>query len=164
MQPIRTILCATDFSSNSEAALELACSLGRAYSARLLILHVCQPPLATLAGTQMVPPLPEEYGLKDAHEKLNALQVPPAVIPVERRALVGNPAEEIVRVATETPCELIVAGTHGRSGIGRLLMGSVAEAVLRKAPCPVLTVKAPLAMDLPAVQPDPSLARVAYGA
>jgi nucleotide-binding universal stress UspA family protein len=160
MQPIRTILCATDFSSSSDVALELACALSRIFSAQLLLLHVCQPPLTTLAGTQMVPPLPEEYGLKEAQEQLNAIAVPSTVAKVERRVVTGIPADSIVRVASETPCDWIVLGTHGRSGIGRLLLGSVAEAVLRKARCPVLTVKTSPAKE----PPDPSLARVAYGA
>jgi nucleotide-binding universal stress UspA family protein len=55
----------------------------------------------------------------------------------------GDPATEILRVAREVPCDLIVLGTHGRTGLTRLVLGSVAEEVLRKAPCSVLTVKAP---------------------
>ena len=60
---------------------------------------------------------------------------------IERVLREGNPAEEIVRLAGERGCDLIVMGTHGRRRLGRLLMGSVAEQVLRRAPCPVLTVK-----------------------
>jgi nucleotide-binding universal stress UspA family protein len=56
----------------------------------------------------------------------------------------GFPGEEIVRVATEDNCDLIVMSTHGRTGLGRLLTGSVAEEVLRKAPCPVLTIRSPM--------------------
>ena len=62
---------------------------------------------------------------------------------MDTRVHEGDPATQIVRVAQETRCDLIVLGTHGRTGLGRLLMGSVAEQVLRKAPCPVLTVKTP---------------------
>jgi hypothetical protein len=58
--------------------------------------------------------------------------------------LVGDPASAILRVTQELPADLIVMGTHGRTGLGRLLMGSVAEQVVRKAPCPVVTVKTPL--------------------
>lgn len=62
-------------------------------------------------------------------------------VPFEHRMLKGDPAEEIVRFADEAHCELIVMGTHGRTGFKRLLMGSVAEAVVRRAKCPVLTYK-----------------------
>jgi nucleotide-binding universal stress UspA family protein len=65
-------------------------------------------------------------------------------LPVEYRLLEGDPARTILETARETGCDLIVMGTHGRSGLGRFLMGSVAERVLRKAPCPVLTLKAPV--------------------
>jgi nucleotide-binding universal stress UspA family protein len=64
-------------------------------------------------------------------------------VPFEHRLLTGDPAEEIVRFADEARCELIVMGTHGRTGFKRLLMGSVAEAVIRRAKCPVLTYRAP---------------------
>src|SRR5262249_48839479 len=62
---------------------------------------------------------------------------------IEYRLSEGDPAVEIIRLAAEVKANLIVMGTHGRTGLGRLMMGSVAEAVLRRAPCPVLTLKAP---------------------
>jgi nucleotide-binding universal stress UspA family protein len=62
---------------------------------------------------------------------------------LETKMVEGHPAETICRVAKEEGCDLIVMGTHGRSGLGRLLLGSVAEQVLREAACPVLTVKMP---------------------
>jgi nucleotide-binding universal stress UspA family protein len=62
---------------------------------------------------------------------------------VERRLLAGDPAEAIIRLAQTEDVDMIVMGTHGRRGLTRLLMGSVAEAVVRAAPCPVLTVKQP---------------------
>src|SRR5207247_9050465 len=58
--------------------------------------------------------------------------------------LEGDAAKEIVELARDSQCDLIVMGTHGRTGLGRLLMGSVAEQVMRRAPCPVLTIKAPI--------------------
>jgi nucleotide-binding universal stress UspA family protein len=63
---------------------------------------------------------------------------------VEHWIFQGDPATEILAAAEKIKCDLIVMGTHGRTGLGRLLMGSVAEQVVRKAPCPVLTVKTPL--------------------
>jgi nucleotide-binding universal stress UspA family protein len=76
-------------------------------------------------------------------ELLNNLRPESYANAVERNLQVGDAAEEIVRLAGKANCDLIVMGTHGRSGLGRLLMGSVAEKVLRKAPCPVVTVKQP---------------------
>jgi nucleotide-binding universal stress UspA family protein len=73
------------------------------------------------------------------------MEIPDLKPPAERRLEEGDPATEICRVANEAGCELIAIGTHGRTGLGRLLMGSVAEQVVRRAPCPVLTVKAPFA-------------------
>jgi hypothetical protein len=70
--------------------------------------------------------------------------VPHADARAERRLEEGDAVTEILRVAEEAPADLIVLGTHGRTGLARLLMGSVAEQVVRRAPCPVLTVKAPL--------------------
>jgi nucleotide-binding universal stress UspA family protein len=65
-------------------------------------------------------------------------------VPVERRLLAGDPADAIIRLAESENIDLIVMGTHGRRGLSRLLMGSGAEAVVRAAPCPVLTVKQPV--------------------
>jgi hypothetical protein len=74
---------------------------------------------------------------------LHRFQVSDPTVHVEHRLADGNPSEEILRQARDTGCDLIVMGTHGRRGLGRLLLGSVAEEVMRKAPCPVLTVKLP---------------------
>src|SRR5262249_33247405 len=86
-------------------------------------------------------PLPENYQ-EDAKLQLRKIQAP-AEVRVEHRLAEGDAAAEILRVARETNCDLVVMGTHGRKGLGRLLMGSVAEQVVRKAPCPVLTLKTP---------------------
>lgn len=143
MLPIKTILQPTDFSRHSEVAFQLACSLARDYGARLIVLHVLQPPVSVLGGTEALPPLPVEYGRAEAEAKLHALRSPLPTVRVEHRLREGDAADEILRLAAEAPCDLIVMGTHGRKGVSRLLMGSVAEAVLRKAPCPVLTAKEP---------------------
>jgi nucleotide-binding universal stress UspA family protein len=77
---------------------------------------------------------------------------------VEYRVQHGDPAVEILGVAREASCDLIVMGTHGRTGLGRLLMGSVAEQVVRKAACPVLTIKVPLLSTLASVTGIPEQA------
>jgi nucleotide-binding universal stress UspA family protein len=95
-------------------------------------------------GEGVIPPEPEGYK-NDLREKLYRIQPPDPGIRVVHRFEEGNAVDLILEVAEEASADLIVMGTHGRSGLGRLLMGSVAEQVVRKAPCPVLTVKMPFA-------------------
>jgi nucleotide-binding universal stress UspA family protein len=141
MLAVHTILHPTDFSAPSQYAFWLACALARDYGARLIVLHVAAVP-TVVYGEGVVPPNPEEL-LAAAQEQLDGLKVPHADIRAERRLAEGDAVEQILRVAQETNADLLVLGTHGRTGLGRLLMGSVAERVVRKAACPVLTVKAP---------------------
>jgi len=91
--------------------------------------------------------LPSVDYLGEAEAELEQLQLPDD-IRAERRFARGDPAEQILRVANEIHADLIVMGTHGRTGLERLLMGSVAEQVLRQAPCPVLTVRNPSAEEI----------------
>jgi nucleotide-binding universal stress UspA family protein len=82
--------------------------------------------------------------------ELNRLKAPDSQIQVEHLLEQGDPATQILRIAQETGCDLVVMGTHGRTGLDRLIMGSVAEEVVRRASCPVVTVKAPFP-QLPSV-------------
>jgi universal stress protein A len=141
MLPIRIVLHPTDFSDRSENAFRLACALARDYDARLVILHVADLPVLAY-GEGVVPPDPEIYQAS-LRDQLEGLHIPIPGLRVERRFEEGDPPAEILRVADEIGADLIVLGTHGRTGLGRLLMGSVAERVMRKATCPVLTVKTP---------------------
>jgi nucleotide-binding universal stress UspA family protein len=147
MLPIHTVLHATDFSPASEPAFQLACSLARDYAARLILLHVVEAPVSVLGGAQALPPSPAEFGIPEATEKLNKMTPPFAEVRLERLLRIGEPVTEILQSAKENSCQLIVLGTHGRKGLSRLLVGSVAEAILRRAPCPVLTVRAPMPAD-----------------
>jgi nucleotide-binding universal stress UspA family protein len=144
MLAIRTVLHPTDFSTNSETAFRIACSLARDYGARFILLHVDVPPIV-LVNEGLGIPQPAGPGddtrLKD---KLEQLKAPDPKVRVEHVLVKGDPTSEILRVAQENKADVIVMGTHGRTGLGRLLMGSVAEQVVRKAPCPVVTVKLPL--------------------
>ena len=146
MIPIKVILHPTDFSPRSEQALQLACALARDAGARLIVLHVLERPLIVYGGVALAPPAPRpsEEERRQRREQLQQVRPADPAIAVEHRLEEGDPATAIVQVAQETGCDLIVMGTHGRTGLGRLLMGSVAEKVLRDAPCLVLTVKAPL--------------------
>jgi len=151
MLPIHTILHPTDFTDRSEYAFHLASALTRDYGARLVLLHVVAPAVAVYGEGAL--PLDPEVLAYEAKERLNRLEVPGANVRAKRLFAEGDPATEILRVAREIHADLIVLGTHGRTGLARLLMGSVAEQVVRKATCPVLTVTAPFA---PA--PAPALA------
>jgi universal stress protein A len=140
MLAMKTILHPTDFSGESRPAFEAACALARAEQGRLVVLHVERPPLGSLGGATFVPPLPGEYDRDSLWAQLQAIQPPPGIA-VEHRLEYGDPESVIPQIAQEIGADLIVMGTHGRTGLRRLLMGSVAEHVLRKAPCPVLTVR-----------------------
>jgi len=151
MLPIRTILVPTDFSSTSAEALNLAASLARDHGARLVLLHVAGEP-AFAAGMGVIPFDPGSYRdeVRDQFEQL-AVRCPG--LEVEQRLVEGPVIPEIVRAAGETGCDLIVMGAHGWTGLRRLLLGSVAEGVMRRAPCPVLTVRSPLPNHLRAGAP-----------
>jgi nucleotide-binding universal stress UspA family protein len=143
MSAIPTILCPTDFSACSRRAFRLAAALAGAQGARVLVLHV-NPTLGPIVayGGAMAQLQPPEYRDKLWHA-LRHFQAADSRVRVEHRVAEGDPVHEILRVVDETACELIVMGTHGRGGLGRLLLGSVAAEVMRQAPCPVVTVKVP---------------------
>ncbi len=139
---IRVILHPTDFSDRSEDALRVARGLARDHGARLVLVHAA-PIGVPLDGVPMMPTDPTVY--REALDEIRGrLDGPDLKGPVETMVMEGEPSTEILRAAEELGCDLIVMGTHGRTGLGRLLMGSVAEAVLRHASCPVLTVRAAL--------------------
>jgi nucleotide-binding universal stress UspA family protein len=138
---VRSILHPTDFSARAEAALRAARALARDLGARLILLHV-MPVEVVVYGTIPVPL--DVPAVNDSLESLrNGVDGPDLKYPVETRLAQGDAAAVILRVAEEAGCGMIVMGTHGRTGLGRLLMGSAAESVLRAATCPVLVVKAP---------------------
>jgi nucleotide-binding universal stress UspA family protein/CBS domain-containing protein len=147
MLPIRSILIPTDFSERSGHALQLAGALARDYDARLTVLHVAAPPTMFYGEGVILPPEPEAL-YQEARSRLNGLALPDLAIRADRRLEQGDPATEILHIAQQIHCDLIVMGTHGRTGLKRLLMGSVAEQVVRKASCPVLTLAAPFALAM----------------
>jgi nucleotide-binding universal stress UspA family protein len=140
MIPVKNVLVAVDFGDVSDAALTYARNFARSFGARLHLLHVMEnrflrpiandPSVVENATTQqLLDRLPE-------HERMS-LQAVAAV----RRS--DEPADEIVQYARLEQIDLIVLGTHGRTGLAHLLLGSVAERVVRTAPCPVMTVRGP---------------------
>jgi nucleotide-binding universal stress UspA family protein len=150
MLPIRTILYPTDFSARADHALPLARALARDYGAKLIVAHVNPPPIP-MGELNMLTPDPA--GEREARKnRLADYRVEDPAIAVEHVLLDGDAATEIAGLAGERGVDLIVMGTHGRTGLGRLLLGSVAEGVLRKAPCPVLTLKTPMREAVPAAE------------
>jgi nucleotide-binding universal stress UspA family protein len=146
MISLKKILVPTDFSACSDAAVRYARALCQAFDAELHLLHVVQDPYTQPWAAEAFPaPLGEmlEQWQQQARERLAAL-VPDHETSRSRMAtVVGSPFYEIVRYAEEQQIDLIVIGTHGRGPIGHMLLGSVAEKVVRKSPCPVLTVREP---------------------
>jgi universal stress protein A len=152
MNTIQTILHATDFSESAEHAFRLACSLARDHAAELVVLHVATPHYPIVGELVVVPPIPmdtlDEDERKEIMSKLEAMKPKFGGFPIKYRLECGEPVDRILDVADEVDAGLIVVGTHGRTGLKRMLMGSVAEHLVRKAPCSVLTVKSPTAERL----------------
>ena len=132
--PIKQILVPFDWSELSTCAFQMANSLASEHNAELIVLYVVPLP-AVMYG-----PPPESY-LNHVLEELCRIK-PSDQARARYLLLEGDPATAILRAARETNCDLVVIGTHGRTGLNRLLRRSVAEEVVRKAPCLVLTVKA----------------------
>jgi nucleotide-binding universal stress UspA family protein len=148
MLRIHTILHPTDFSQRSAYALHLACALARDYHAKLFLLHVVPQPIVAF-GEGVIPPEPE-FRIEEGWQRLNELVIPGTALGTTRKIAQGDPAAAILDEARSIAADLIVMGTHGRTGLPRLLMGSVAEQVSRRATCPVLTAAAPF---LPTIDP-----------
>lgn len=141
MLHIRTILVPIDFSDAADQALSVAKSMARDHRARLVLLTVPPPQPQAPISEMYVPEFDDVRLIENSRRQLNSLADSIVDIPVEKRLIVGSPGNSIVDVAKECHADLIVMGTHGRSGLSRLILGSVAEHVLRHAPCPVLTIK-----------------------
>src|SRR5262249_4647429 len=144
MLPVHTILHPTDFSEHSRYAFRLACALARDYGARLVVLHVVPAGTTELIALLQVGTQKRTGTIRETFwDELLRVQATDPAVHVEHRLEDGEPAAEILRLAEEIRADLIVRGPQGRPGLSRLRMGSVAEQVVRKAPCPVLTVRPP---------------------
>jgi nucleotide-binding universal stress UspA family protein len=149
------ILCPVDFTESSTRALGHAATLARWYDARLTVLHVVptfDPALLRPTGlegsVQFVQPPSRDDVTSELGRAVEATGVAPPTVALAADS--GDPVSAIVDRAISTPADLVVMGTHGRGGFERLLLGSVTEKVLRKAPCPVLTVPPHATGTLPA--------------
>jgi universal stress protein A len=145
MAPITRILVPTDFSEGSEHALAYALTLADQVGATVRLVHVFDDPATVIVGSHVyVPMLPEMRAevLTTIGRELTA-RAATAHRDVPTEVLTGAPATTIIDTARQHQCDLIVMGTHGRHGVAHLLLGSVAERVIRTAACPVLVVRQP---------------------
>ena len=138
---LRKILFPTDFSPASQEALRWATALARDSGATITIIHVEEPPMAYGGGEMYLGA--DEGDREELRRSLVKIVPTDPRVPFEHKLLAGDPATAIVEVADSENADVIVLGTHGRTGLTRLLMGSVAEAIVRRAKCPVLTIKQP---------------------
>ena len=148
MQPIKTILHPTDFSESSKYAMTYAISFTEEFQAKLVILHVIEEISSALYFDMLQAPPLTQLMLnieKQAQQALDEV-LPPEFrgkIPAEYLLRKGVAFAEIIHCAGEVKADMIVLGTHGRTGLKHALFGSVAEKVVRKATCPVLSVRHP---------------------
>jgi nucleotide-binding universal stress UspA family protein len=145
MLPLTKILCPTDFSEPSYEAVKIGKEWASHFKSTLILLHVVSPVPFVPEDPALVAPrmLTAEQGLSAyARKSLESLVEQLALKDLDVRLMVleGNPADEIVRTAEEEEVEMIVIATHGRTGLNRLIFGSVAEKTIRLAGCPVLTI------------------------
>ena len=142
---LNRVLVPTDFSEHSKSAVRYGCELASKFGADLHLLHVVeQLPVMYSEGAIFTPETEAEL-LAEATNLLDRTpeDIDVTSLKVTRATLQGHPLVEITRYAKENEIDLIVIGTHGRTGLVHMLLGSVAEKVVRKAPCPVLTVHHP---------------------
>ncbi len=134
---IKRILCPIDFSDFNQAANEYASVLAKSTGASIVYLHVSLPDVSY--GTYMYVDMEQQ----EAEDKKRLEEIKPSIEGIEASYVVefGSPTDRIVEYAAENDIDLVVMGTHGRTGLRRVIMGSVAEAVVRKAECPVLALK-----------------------
>jgi nucleotide-binding universal stress UspA family protein len=142
MVSITRILCPVDFSDASRHAADQAIALARWFKAPITALHVAGPVFAPVAGMPPVEVAASNADLKRFHDDISQWfsEARPAGVGVDVLIDSGVPARQILDRAARLPASLIVMGTHGISGFEHFILGSVTEKVLRKAPCPVLTV------------------------
>ena len=146
---LKKILCPTDFSENSAHAMKYALALATLSQAQLQLFHVVEP-ISYPRSTELFEPVLDEVELTMKMEAAFQKQLEDQVAALKEdypkiagKLVTGNTFLEIIQAARDDNVDMIVMGTHGRTGLAHVLIGSVAEKVIREAPCPVLTVKHP---------------------
>lgn len=150
---ITRILVPTDFSAISEVALNYAITVARRFGASLHLLHVVDDPFVgkTFGSEVYITSVAamRVHLVDEAAGRLSRVLPECGRVPARTEVRVGRPQDVIRAVAEQHGCDLIVMGTHGRTGMSHLLLGSVAEQIMREAPCPVLTVRGDAACLVP---------------
>ena len=161
MKPFKKILVPTDFSECAEEAATAAVDLAERFGAAVTLLHAHMPPVASVADGGAFIPGPDALAqlAEDARKSLEALKARLARhgVSIDSVSTYGPNSDTIVRYAREGGYDLIVMGTHGRTGLKHLVLGSVAERVVRTAACPVMTVRHPTAPPRSAFTSPPLL-------
>ena len=141
---LERILAPTDFSDTAHHALGYARDLATQFKGTLHLLHVVPDPMSQpWAGEASGIVIPDLLKAWEADAQKRLAELKPRDVSTERATRVGHAFVEIIRYARANEIDLIVMGTHGRGAVKHMLLGSVAERVVRKAPCPVLTVRHP---------------------
>jgi len=137
---LKNILYATDFSRYSDAAFPFALSLARKYGSRIFSVHIVSvTPFSTIPPTQAVRAVAAQ-AVREARQTMERVQARCKEVPHEALIRKGQIWRELAKIVEEKEIDLVVCGTHGRTGVNKLLLGSVAEDIYRHASCPVLTV------------------------
>jgi nucleotide-binding universal stress UspA family protein len=141
---IKKILAPTDFSPSSEAAIDYAVTFAKRFEAEVILIHVIESPAYSVTDTLIL--VDHEAALKTTAEALMENVYKTCIekgLSASRSVVSGTPHREIIKKAEQEKADLIIMGTHGRTGVERLLLGSVAEKVVRLSMIPVLTVRLP---------------------
>lgn len=149
MVQIKKILVPTDFSVNSKPAIHYACYLAKPFNATIEVVHILETPYQIKSETILIGTGDKNQTILEYVQEQAQLEMDHFIgtlrqdlpIDIHTRIETGSSYEQILRIAEEEKIDLIVMGTHGRSGISHALLGSVAEKIVRKAPCAVLTIK-----------------------
>jgi nucleotide-binding universal stress UspA family protein len=140
---LKKIICTTDFSDSSKHAVSYGIALAREFGAKLYMCHVIDLSTAAMYGDVITYSVAQQDRIiAYAHESLRRL-VGEVAVDWEPLVAIGHPASEIVRLAEEKAANLVIAATHGRSGLKRVILGSVTERLMRTIPCPLLAARAP---------------------
>jgi len=138
---LKNIICTTDFSDVSNAAIPFGIALAKEFGAKLFLCHVIDLSSVAMYGEGFVAPLEQETKIADyAHEDLRKL-IGDHPVDWEPLIPVGHTAGEIARLAEEKNADLVVSATQGRSGLKRFVLGSVTERLMRTLPCPLLVIR-----------------------
>jgi len=149
MEPnIKKVLVPIDFSDYSKAALRYAINFAKMFKAEMILVYVVEPviyPPDFSMGQIAIPSINSEWDTKAKEEldKLAKNEIPDS-IKVTNLIKTGKPFLEVIDTATELDADIIIIATHGHTGVEHILFGSTAEKVVRKAPCPVLTLREPI--------------------